>query len=214
MKKLLVITAALCVSAITYSQQADRTSFGLRAGVNFQNINGKDDNGDKWENKLLVGFNIGVNAEIPVAPEFYLQPGVLLSTKGAKAEDSDFKTKLSYIEIPVNFLYKPVLGTGRLLLGVGPYMGFAIGGKITDGDNDVDIKFEKEVTLDEYQDGAYAKRFDAGANMLVGYEFTSRFSAQLNAQLGLVNIKPDITGFDDDATLKNTGFGVSLGYRF
>jgi hypothetical protein len=38
---------------------------------------------------------------------------------------------------------------------------------------------------------------------------------QLNAQLGMVDIKPDNYLFpDDSSTLKNTGYGLSLGYRF
>ena len=42
---------------------------------------------------------------------------------------------LSYIEIPVNLLYKPVVGNGKLLLGFGPYIAYGIGGKYkTDGD--------------------------------------------------------------------------------
>ena len=40
--------------------------------------------------------------------------------------------------------------------------------------------------------------------LLFGYMFTPKISAQLNAQLGLVNIQQDPPG---DATVKNTGFG-------
>ena len=65
----------------------ERTTFGIRAGVNFQNINGEDEQGRDLDNKLKTGFHVGVNAEIPVAPEFYLQPGVLFSTKGAKTSN-------------------------------------------------------------------------------------------------------------------------------
>ena len=39
--------------------------------------------GDKLDNKLKTGFNAGVNAEIPVGVDFYVQPGLLFSTKGA-----------------------------------------------------------------------------------------------------------------------------------
>jgi hypothetical protein len=59
----------------------------------------------------------------------YLQPGVLYSQKGAEFEDSA-ELQLNYIEIPVNLVYKPVLGAGRLLLGFGPYVGFGLGGKL------------------------------------------------------------------------------------
>jgi hypothetical protein len=39
--------------------------------------------------------------------------------------------KISYLELPLNFLYKPMLGKGHLLLGFGPYVAFGIGGKAT-----------------------------------------------------------------------------------
>jgi hypothetical protein len=223
MKKSIVLLFAVTgLATAAYSQSTEsatlgNTTFGIRAGVNFQNLNGKDADGDNLENKVLVGFNIGANVEFPIAQEFYLQPGVLFSTKGAKAEEnSDVKVKLSYLEIPINLVYKPVLGDGNLLLGFGPYLGFALGGKLTDGDNDVDIEFEKEISQTQAISGTpYFKRFDAGANLLVGYELSSRISAQLNAQLGLVNINPEITDMDDDdSRTKNTGFGISIGYRF
>ena len=105
-----------------------------RAGVNFQNLNGKDEDGDKLDNKLKTGFNAGVNAEIPVGIDFYVQPGLLFSTKGSKFDDAngEIKRNISYIEIPVNFLYKPELGDGRMLLGFGPYAAFAVGGNTED----------------------------------------------------------------------------------
>ena len=199
------------VSYVSYSQ----TSFGIRAGVNFQNLNGEDADGDKLDNKLKVGFNAGVTADIPVAaPDYFVQTGLLFSTKGAKIEGGgdDNKVNLSYVEIPITFLYKPMLGQSRLLLGVGPYIGFAVGGKA----GDTDISFEKEITLAQAASGTpYFKRFDAGGNLLFGMQFTENLSAQLNAQLGLVNINPKIEGgLDGDATVKNTGFGISLGYHF
>lgn len=195
----------------TVSTELGNTTFGIRAGVNFQNLNGKDESDRNLKNKMKVGFNIGANAEIAIAQDFYVQPGLLFSTKGAKIENTDIKVNLSYLEIPINLLYKPVLGDGKLLLGFGPYLGFAVGGKV----DDTDIKFEKEISQAESETGTpYLKRFDAGANLLVGYELSSRISAQLNAQLGLVNIQPKITGLDTDAKTKNTGFGISIGYRF
>ena len=219
--KAIAFTAVLLSGALISQAQmattatAGKTTFGVRAGINFQNINGEDGAGDDLDYKLKTGFHIGVNAEIPIAPEFYLQPGLVFSTKGAKLDDdADTKINISYLEIPVNFLYKPVLGTGKLLLGFGPYAGFAVGGKIKSDDGDVDLEFDNEVSPTDPNASVTLKRFDFGANFLVGYEFMNRFSAQLNAQLGLVKINPKITGIDTDAKAKNTGFGVSVGYRF
>lgn len=198
-----VVIATLLTTGI-FAQQ--KTTFGIRAGVNFQNLNGKDAGDDKLENKLKTGFNAGVNAEIPVGIDFYVQPGVLYSTKGAKVEDTDNKISLSYVEVPVNFIYKPELGEGRMILGFGPYAAFAVGGKYKpESGDDIDIEFG-----DTYPE---MKRFDAGANLLAGYEFSNKLSFQLNAGLGLVNINNRPSG-DSKSSTKNTGFGVSLGYRF
>ena len=186
-----VITTFLTTTIFAQS----KTSFGIRAGVNFQNLNGKDAEGDKLENKLKTGFNAGVNAEIPVGIDFYLQPGLLFSTKGAKANAGDATTNLSYVELPVNFIYKPELGTGRMVLGFGPYVGYALSGKYKNGAIESDIKFGDQ--LDEL------KRLDAGANLLAGYEFNNKLSFQLNAGLGLLDIHNKPVG-DNKSSIKNT----------
>lgn len=214
--KILLTALAVTIAATSFAQQ--KTSFGIRAGANFQNLTGEDANGNDYENKLKPGFHVGVNAEIPVGVDFYVQPGVLFSQKGAKL-DNDDKINISYIEVPVNFLYKPALGTGRLILGFGPYVAFAAGASYKPDGNgdDVDYEFENEVTGAQYITGAYLKRIDAGANLLFGYEMTSNLSVQLNAGLGLLNIQPEISDLPnnvDQPKLKNVGFGLSLGYRF
>jgi hypothetical protein len=201
----------------SYAQQttttvnAGRTTFGVRAGVNFQNITGNDASDDELENDLATGFHVGVNAEIPVGTGFYLQPGVLYSTKGANWSNGS-KVKVNYLEVPVNFVYKPTLGTGNLLLGFGPYVAFGMGGKAEDANGNVaNVVFNNE--LDVTEPDAQFRPIDAGGNLLAGYEFGNKFSVQLNAQLGLVNINPE-TGANDRARWRNTGWGLSLGYRF
>ena len=230
MKKRISLIVVMVLGTI-FSQAQQKTpptggaSFGLRAGVNFQNINGKDENGDKLKNDMLTGFNVGVNAEIPVGIDFYFQPGLLYTIKGAKSEDvipgQSFNTtlKISYLEIPLNFLYKPMLGKGHLILGFGPYVAFGIGGKATyeGGGSSLSekIKFQKTVKSSDPDDVVYIRPMDAGANMLVGYEFGNRVSFQLNTQLGLAKINPEYEGAsNDEASAKNTGFGFSLGFRF
>ncbi|TAL47704.1 MAG: PorT family protein, partial [Chitinophagaceae bacterium] len=132
-----MVLGTIFLQAQQKASHAGGTSFGLRAGVNFQNINGKDDNGDKLKNDMLTGFNIGLNAEIPVGVDFYFQPGLLYTIKGAKSKDVilgetfNSKVKISYLELPLNFLYKPMLGKGHLLLGFGPYVALGLSGKVT-----------------------------------------------------------------------------------
>ena len=217
--KTVMVAAALVVGSALYAQDmtydAGRTTFGIRAGVNFQNINGKNSSGDKLKNDVATGFHTGLNAEVPLGTGFYLQPGVLYSQKGTEF-DNDNQVKLNYIEVPVNFVYKPVLGTGRMLLGFGPYVGFGLGGKVKSANSERDVEYEKTVNSSNpsLTAGVY-KGMDAGANFLAGYEFARNLSFQVNAQLGLVNINPEFQGAaNDESKWRNTGFGLSLGYRF
>ena len=230
MKKRIGLIGAIVLGTI-FSQAQEKTSntggtsFGLRGGVNFQNINGRDENDDKLENDILTGFHIGLNAEIPIGVDFYFQPGLLYSLKGAKSQETllgqSFNTtlKISYLELPLNFLYKPVLGNGHLILGFGPYVAFGVGGEATyeagGSSSSEKIKFQKTVKSSDPNDVFYLRPMDAGANMLAGYEFSNKLSFQLNAQLGLTKINPEYEGVSNDQTsAKNTGFGISLGYRF
>jgi len=217
MKKEFICAAVAVIFATSIYAQSmvktvNKTTFGIRAGVNFQNINGKDAAENNLENDLTTGFHAGLNAEVPLGTGFYLQPGVLYSIKGAEF-NNNAKVKLSYIEVPINFVYKPILGSGNMLLGFGPYAGFGIGGKIKSGGSETDIDFGS--SYNAANPATYFNSFDAGGNLLAGYEFANKVSFQLNAQLGLVNINKENEGITADKTRwRNTGFGASLGYRF
>jgi hypothetical protein len=211
------------VGLTVFGQEA--ITFGVRAGVNFQNINGKDGSGDQLDNNLITGFHAGVNMEIPVGTDIYFQPGLLYSVKGGEQETTILvervtnKISISYIELPLNIIFKPVLGSGNMLLGFGPYVAYGIGGKTkAEGASltfDRDIEFMNDVSLSDFDpEVTYLKALDAGANFIIGYELSNQLSFQLNAQLGLINIYPDYAGEEDDPTWKNTGFGLSIGYRF
>lgn len=183
-----------------------KTTFAVLGGINLQNLNGKDVSGSKLENDMLIGYHAGLNAQIPVAPQFYFQPGLLFNTKGAKIADISYK--LSYVELPLNFVYKALVGTGYFMLGFGPYVAYGIGG--------TDIEFKKTVESGDSHAIKYFKPFDSGANLFFGYELPAGIFMQLNTQLGLLDINPEdnrITG-DNKSSLRNTGYGVSLGYRF
>ena len=192
--------------AFAQGPAGSKTSFAILGGVNLQNLNGKDVNDNKLENDMLIGFHAGVNLQLPVAPEFYFQPGLMFSTKGAKISTTSYQ--LSYIELPLNFVYKALVGNGYFMLGFGPYVAYGIGGK--------EIEFKSTVESGDSDAIKYFKPFDAGANLFFGYELPAGLFIQLNTQLGLLNINPEdnrITG-DDKSSVKNTGYGLSLGYRF
>jgi hypothetical protein len=184
--KLISIAFMLLLFATVASAQI---SVGVLGGVNFQNMNGKNYSGDAIENAMIPGFHAGVNVQIPVAPEFYFQPGVLFSTKGAKNPGSILTTttKLSYIELPLNFVYKGALGNGFVLLGVGPYVAYAINGNVTTEGGSITlntpVKFQNVIEATDSPLIPYYRALDAGGNIFFGYEMSNGIFAQLNAQL-------------------------------
>lgn len=213
--RIVTVMMMLIFAASTANSQGIR--FGVLGGVNFQNINGKDITGDRLENKLIIGYHAGVNAMIGIAPEIYFQPGLLFSTKGGLNKDAspDLKYKLNYVELPLNILYRGQIGNGFVLLGFGPYLGYAINGKTVIGDTKRDIQFQNSTGSGDSNLDTYFRAFDAGANIFAGYEMGSGIFVQLNTQLGLLNINPENKLVSDDKSIrKNTGYGLSIGYRF
>lgn len=209
-RKALLTLAAILAFGITAGAQG----LGVNAGVNFFNQTMKS-NGNKVDDlKMLTGFHIGVDYEIGVAPDFYFAPGLVFATKGAKIQE-DFlgeeytsKWGLNYLEVPLNLVYKPVLGTGNLIVNFGPYLGYGIGGKVKAEFGDED--FEEDINFGSGEDDDF-KPFDMGANIGFGYQLGMGLSFKLNAQLGLINILPE---GDSDNLIKNNGFAFSVGYRF
>lgn len=195
-----LLFATFSVAALQANAQAGR--FGINAGVNFANINGKDAEGTK----LKTGFQAGVTYDIGLADEFVLQPGVSYVQNGSKVKGDEFDERwdLNYIQVPVTFQYQPAVGTGNLLLGVGPYVGFGVG-KVKGKSNmeGLNQKFSAD-----WKDAGF-KKFDAGGKLLVGYQLGMGLSFNLNANLGLANLSDD-----KDAKFHNTSFGVTVGYKF
>jgi hypothetical protein len=222
-KQLYIALIIMLMANFTFAQYSDspKTSLGILGGVNLQTINGKDFSGDKLENDMVVGFHAGLNVMIPLVPEFYFQPGLLFTTKGAKNTEGVITStyQISSIELPLNLVYKGALGSGFILVGFGPYVSYGIMGKAKfEGGSlsfEPNVEFKNTVEIGDPLTTTYFKAFDAGGNVFVGYEMAGGIFLQLNTQIGMLNIKPEDNRFPSDETAwKNTGFGLSLGYRF
>jgi hypothetical protein len=224
--RLLSITLILVLSAsFAIAQETSKMKFAIMGGVNYQNLNGKAYNGDELENEMLLGFHGGINVQIPIAPAFYFQPALRFATKGATesytilTEEFTKEVNLNYIEMPLSLVYKASLGNGSFMLGFGPYVAYAVKGKVkTEGGGlslSEDIVFQNGVSTNDNMLVPFYKAFDTGGNIFAGYEMANGIFVQLETQFGFININPEYTQLPDDkSTTRNTGFGVSLGYRF
>ncbi|HSQ46598.1 MAG TPA: porin family protein [Lutibacter sp.] len=186
MKKIILVAFIAISSFVGVNAQ---TSFGAKAGLNVANLSG-----DITDNKTLIGFNVGVFAEIMLADSFYLQPELLYSTQGAKFDEStsgfSADLNLNYINIPLMFKYDVA---NRFYLEAGPQIGFLVSAEVLDQD----VKDEFEST-------------DFGANFGLSYGFTEKLFAQARYNIGLSNIAKD----SGDDKISNSVISFSLGYKF
>ncbi|NSL89561.1 porin family protein [Chitinophaga solisilvae] len=235
-KSVLLIAVALVGSMSTFAQ----VKFGVKAGLNLSGATAKADDKKVEGLKSATGFHIGGIADISLAENFSLQPGLIYSQKGFKFEEPfdgpgsqtvTMTSKMSYIEVPVNFLYRANLGSGKIFGGVGPYFAYGIGGKVKfaglgpigdlpgmdDYFSNRKIKFDGKKLSEtataeeekEYFKNDHYKGFDAGANVMIGYELKFGLFFTANYSLGLTN-----GAVEDKASYKNKSFGISVGYMF
>jgi hypothetical protein len=208
MKKIILI-AATAIAAQTAGAQI---SISPEAGINIANVTNKISD-TKLSSKSITGFRVGANVDIPIGAGFSVQPGLFYSMKGTKYTGSfltisgENKISMQYLEVPVNVVYRYDFGNaGGIFASVGPYAGYAIGGKakveITGlASTEEDIKFGS--------DAGEFKPFDYGINFGLGY--ISPFGLYVRGQygLGLANLSNA-----DNVTWKNKVISVSLGYAF
>jgi hypothetical protein len=226
MKKQVLVLLALFGTLSTYAQ----VTFGVKAGFNSASLS-IDADGEDAGTSRLSAWHAGGIADISLAENFSLQPQLLVSVKGYKTkgysetievpgadpivfEQPSAKTSFTYLEVPVNFLYKLEAGAGKIFFGAGPYVGFGLTGKVkvdAEGAEDGDVKFDgkKAEELEEGDEAAiHVKRLDAGANFLAGYELKNGLLFSVNYGLGLTNLDPN------GNKSKNGVIGISVGYLF
>jgi Outer membrane protein beta-barrel domain len=213
----LLILVFLFLTPMIFAQSEDsvKISFAVFGGLNIQKINGQDLAGGKLDNDFIIGYHTGINAQIPFMTQFCFQPGLVFTIKGTEWP-SESIDRLSYIELPLNIVYKPALKKGHILAGIGVQVGCAVSGKTIDENGlKSDIIFTKFVAVGDDLSRSYYRHFDGGTNFFAGYELANGIFCHFNAQIGGFRINPE----DRNSTYfntrwKNMGFGLSVGYRF
>lgn len=212
MKK--VVLSLICAILLALPSLQAQPSFGVRGGLNFQNMVGKS-GGVSLEQDIALRYHLGVDVAVPVVPDFYIRSGLFFTTKGAREEVTlpmlgafESSTSITYLQVPINLLYKPALGGGNLILAFGPYLGYAVGGSVKSTmageESSEDLSFGSGPDDD-------LKPFEMGAGISAGYMLGNGVYFQFNTQLGLSNLAID---GNEDNSIKNSGFGFSVGYQF
>lgn len=192
-----------------------QTSYGLKAGVNLGKFSNPSDLEKDYQTNN-VSFYVTGFADIPVASQFSIQPGVSLQGKGNKLKfdgevgDGSVTTNVMSIEVPVNAVYYIPAGSGNVFLGAGPYVGFNVSGKVKGDGSAEAIEFEGEKDLKFSGDNKNMNLIDAGANFMAGYKFNNGLLVNAGYGLGLTNLNPTDNG--DKFSTRTLSFG--LGFQF
>ncbi|MCR8558757.1 outer membrane beta-barrel protein [Mucilaginibacter sp. BJC16-A38] len=118
------------------------------------------------------------------------------------------KTKLNYLEVPVNFIYKVPAGVGKMFFGAGPYIGYGLSGNASVTSN-VDGQTATQNQDVKFGNGdGEIKNPDFGFNVLAGYELP--MGVILNAGYG----QSFAGSSNTSGKVKNQGFQFSVGYFF
>ena len=223
MKSIRILSSLLLLLALLCAAPAAAQHFQIKAGGGFAR---------HYSDSRIVGaFKAGVGFEYEFNQRWTFNPSLCLYGKGWKYPDEivpfltpdgqpeydeqgnqrmgvmSRSTTANYIELPLVFNYYQRVGEGRyVVLAAGPYVAYGISGKsVTKGDT------SRPGSEKMYYEGKAfkepgVKRFDAGLQVMVGYQFASSLIVGLETDLGVLKYNA--------AGDRNVSGIVSLSYRF
>lgn len=208
-----ILLFAMAVSTTGFAQDGTTSSstdtrenfkFGVKAGINLSNV--YDEENDELVADGKVGFAGGAFIAIPFGKFIGIQPEVLYSEKGFKAEgsflgaDYEFTRKTSHLDIPVHLQIKP---TENLSLLVGPQFSYLLSTETEFNDNSVGS--EEDINDDNYKKGVFG--VSAGVDFNVDqFVISARAAWDLS--------KTDSDGEESSLRYKNQVIQFTVGYTF
>ncbi|MCL7987359.1 PorT family protein [Sphingobacterium sp. lm-10] len=209
-KVLLTLGVAMLLAGAAQAQ----VSYGLRGGVNLGKISNLGDNQSNNTSFHVTGY-----ADLPVAPNFSIQPGLSLQGKGTRFDSGNregfasgnWSRNTMSLEIPVNAVYYIPTGySGSIFLGAGPYVGFNLSGRDRFRGDVAGITGETERSLSFSGDDRDMNVIDAGVNFLAGYRFNGGLLLNAGYGLGLTNMIPA----NNNTTYANRVWSFGVGFQF
>ena len=213
--KWIVVMLVSCMALETFAQ-----SVTLKGGLNMADMLITEEGEEVNEEfKMNPGFHFGILTEFQLSDGLSFEPGLLLMTKGTRAEEEETyqgivgkyeaKINLYYLDIPLNLKLSTDAGSAKIFGTFGPYIGMGLSGKSKftysgNGDSETeeeDIEWGKDKDL---------LRLDWGLGAGAGIEF-GKLQLGVSYALGLANIAAES---EDDSGAKNRVLSISVGYKF
>lgn len=212
----LLFVLANCMGLTAQEDSPKRVSFQPRVGMNISNVTATHDN-ITIEGDEKVGFNIGALADIYLGKSFYLQPGLVFTTKGTKVDDiyidgNTFEAKMNamYLQIPLYASYKLQLNKwdNRLGFSLGPYFAYGVGGK-----TDYSLAGNKtSISIDTFDSDGMWNKFDVGLGLEIYFEL-KRIVFTMGGEVSFTRAwKKEFIA--DGITPRNNNLYYCVGYKF
>lgn len=178
-----------------------QTTFGVKGGLNiaYMSIDGRES---------LPGFHAGILTRLPLSENYFLQPELNYTVKGARFPEYfypfDMNFKLNYITMPVLFARK---ATNHLSIMLGPEISYLLDGKLEVGDQP-----------SNGTDGFAA--WDVSLDIGIAYEVTKHLGVDLRYNYGILDVidimfvdanGQSLGGLDEG---KNRVLQLSISYAF
>lgn len=231
----IAFTSGFIIAMFTAVVCKGQVSLGVRAGYTIADMEFDGQDRSDYSNvasltKPVYGLHVDLLFNVPLSYNLYLQPTLRVITKGTKFTPlshadpvlndayvtSGSKLKVSYLEVPVNLVYKQPAGIGRILIGAGPYGAYGLRGKYNytiSRNGSTVTKTSKDIDFSKSSNNTPAVirvlPWDFGVNGMLGFEFNNNFSISANYGHGFVDIDRN-----KGTTTKNYYLGFTLGYLF
>ena len=210
----LFVVSCLIVNVVN----SQHIQFGGTAAINFSGAIVKYPTYEVSGAHPSPGFELGVFADIPLDGKmslFSFRPSLSYSLERASAvvEGDKAKIHISFIKVPLLFMYHSSAMQKRLSFGVGPYIAYNLGGKYDWANTRVQsISFGS----DQADYGRTYKKIDIGADLQGVCQLNEQLALGAKFDLGLINM---IHTTEDPDAAKSTkihtlSFAFTAAYSF
>jgi len=182
-------------------RKAAKVSFAPKVGLNLANLGG-----NVTDNQIRLRTQIGGILNLDLNEMFSFQPGLLYSGKGTTfnfGEGYKEAITLEYIEVPLNGILNVDIGTGKLQIFAGPYLGYCVNATykyLSDEDNETE---SIEIGTSENDE---LKPIDLGFNIGLGFKF-----GNVQIQGGYSGSITSFCNYDNDKIRNNV---ISLSFTY
>jgi hypothetical protein len=181
----------LFILASLFMLEAKAQKMGIRGGVSLASAETKQDiNVDN-----IIGYQIGLVLDIPLTNNLSVDASALYVRRGYKTSGPfSGTTKINYLDVPIDIVYKLGISNFDVLLIGGPYFSYAFNATYDPSTG---------VNIDLFGEDGSLKRIDSGINLGLGLQISKIRIAFIHG-LGLYNLS-DI----DSDNIKSRSYKLS-----